>query len=347
MKTRVFTIDAGKDIAAQVAPAAAIIKNGGIVAFPTETVYGLGANAFDAAEVAKIFAAKKRPADDPLIVHVSSVEMVSGIVAAGAIGERAEALMKAFWPGPLTLVFKKSSRVPPVVTSGLDTVAVRMPSHPVTRAFIEQAGVPIAAPSANLFERPSPTKASHVLVDLDGRIDALIDGGDANIGVESTILDMTREQPLLLRPGGLPVERIEALIGPIDIHPSVRDKRHEGAILSPGMKTKHYAPDASLVLVEGTRSRVILSMKELALKGVEEGKKTAILSCTADIKVAGAISRRLGNDQEQIAKNLFDAFREMNAQHVDLIIAECTTEDGLGLAIANRLRKAAERILKV
>jgi L-threonylcarbamoyladenylate synthase len=346
MKTRVFTIDAGKDIAAQVELAAAIITNGGLVAFPTETVYGLGANAYDAAAVAKIFEAKKRPADDPLIVHVSGVEMVAGLVAPGAINTNAEALMKAFWPGPITLVFKKSPCVQSIVTSGLDTVAVRMPSHLVARALIDQAGVPIAAPSANLFERPSPTKASHVLVDLDGRIDAVIDGGDATIGVESTILDMTRERPVLLRPGGISVERIEKLIGPIDIHPSVRDKWHQGTMLSPGMKAKHYAPDASLVLVEGARSRVVPAIKELATAGIKAGKKTAILSCTTDIQVAGAISRRLGKDQEQIAKNLFDAFREMNAQHVDLIIAECVTEEGLGLAIMNRLRKAAERIVQ-
>jgi L-threonylcarbamoyladenylate synthase len=271
--------------------------------------------------------------------------MVAGLVAPGAVSTSADALMKAFWPGPLTLVFKKASRVPAAVTSGLDTVAVRMPSHPVARALIDQAGVPIAAPSANLFERPSPTKASHVLVDLDGRIDAVIDGGDADIGVESTIVDMTREKPMLLRPGGITVERIEALVGPVDIHPSIKDKRYKGAMLSPGMKAKHYAPDASLVLVEGSRSRVVQAIKELASAGVKEGKKTAILSCTADIRVAGAISLRLGKDQEQVAKRLFDAFREMNAQHVDLIIAECVTEDGLGLAIMNRLRKAAERII--
>jgi L-threonylcarbamoyladenylate synthase len=296
--------------------------------------------------VAKIFAAKKRPADDPLIVHVSGMGMVAGLVAPGAVSTSAEALMKAFWPGPLTIVFKKAPCVPAAVTSGLDTVAVRMPSHPVARSLIEQAGVPIAAPSANLFERPSPTKASHVLVDLDGRIDAVIDGGDADIGVESTIVDMTREKPMLLRPGGITVERIEALVGPVDIYPSIKDKWYKGAMLSPGMKAKHYAPDASLVLVEGSRSRVVPAIKELAAIGIKEGKKTAILSCTTDIKVVGAISRRLGKGQEQIAKNLFDVFREMNALHVDLIIAECITEDGLGLAIMNRLRKAAEKIVQ-
>lgn len=345
MQTLVFKIDASKDVAAQVDRCAAIIKAGGTVAFPTETVYGLGANAFDAAAVAKIFAAKKRPADDPLIVHVSGIGMVDGLVKPGAMDARARALVQAFWPGPLTVVLQKSSRVPSIVTSGLDTVAVRMPSHPVAMAFIDRAGVPIAAPSANLFERPSPTKASHVLVDLDGRIDAVIDGGDATIGVESTIIDMTRGRPLLLRPGGITVEQIEAVVGPVDIHPSIKDKQYKGPMLSPGMKARHYAPDGSLVLVEGTGERVIQAIEKLAAAALKDGKRVAILSCTADIAVAGAISHRIGRDQEQIAHHLYEAFREMNDRHVDVIFTECTTEDGLGLAIMNRLRKAAERIV--
>jgi L-threonylcarbamoyladenylate synthase len=255
--------------------------------------------------------------------------------------------MDAFWPGPLTIVFKKSAAVPSIVTSGLSTVAVRMPSHYVARALIEQSGVPIAAPSANLFERPSPTKASHVLVDLDGRIDAVIDGGDASIGVESTIIDVSNGKRVLLRPGGISLERIEMLIGHVEIHPSVQAKGFKGLMISPGMKAKHYAPDARLVLVEGTRPKVVAAMIEMAARAIKDGKKTAILSCTADIHVDGAISRRLGEIKEQVAKNLFDAFRDMNARHVDLIIAECITEDGIGLAIMNRLRKAAETIIKV
>ncbi|MEX2681407.1 MAG: L-threonylcarbamoyladenylate synthase [Candidatus Sigynarchaeota archaeon] len=334
-------------MAGQVAPAAAIIKNGGIVAFPTETVYGLGANTFDAAAVARIFAAKKRPADDPLIVHVSNDSMVANLVVPGAVGSTAQALMKAFWPGPLTLVFKKSPRVPDIVTSGLDTVAVRMPSHPVARAFIERSGVPIAAPSANLFEHPSPTRASHVLADLDGRIDAVIDGGDSNIGVESTIIDLTKKTPILLRPGGIPLERIEAVVGQVDIHPSARGKAQEGAIESPGMKTKHYAPEATLVLVEGQRERVIEKIMALAKSATGEAKKVAILSCTMDIRVDGVICRRIGANDEQVARNLFSTFREMDDLRVDIIFADCTTEDGLGRAVANRLRKAADTIIKV
>ncbi|MBN2150789.1 MAG: threonylcarbamoyl-AMP synthase [Candidatus Lokiarchaeota archaeon] len=339
-------MDPGKDVAAQVAQAAAIIKGGGIVAFPTETVYGLGANTFDAAAVAKIFAAKERPADDPLIVHVSSVEMVAGLVAPGAVGATARALMGAFWPGPLTLVFKKSPRVPDVVTSGLGTVAVRMPSHPVARALIERSGVPIAAPSANLFERPSPTKASHVLADLDNRIDAVIDGGDADIGVESTIVDMSRGKPTLLRPGGVSLERIEATVGQVDVHVASIGKVHDGPIESPGMGARHYAPEAVIILVEGERERVLRRIPELASSAIKEGRRTAILSCTADIHVDGALSCRMGTNQEQIAQNLFSAFREMDELRVDLIVAECTTEAGLGRAIMNRLRKAAERIIK-
>ncbi len=347
MKTKVFTIDTSKDLRAQITPAAAIIKNGGIVAFPTETVYGLGANAYDTNAVMKIFEAKKRPADDPLIVHVSDNSMVTGLVKAGAISNMARKLMAAFWPGPLTIVVKKSQAVPGIVTSGLDTVAIRMPSHPVARALIDLSGVPIAAPSANLFERPSPTKASHVLADLDGRIDAVIDGGSVDIGVESTILDISGEKCILLRPGGTPLEKLEALIGTVEIHSSVREKYFHGLVRSPGMKTKHYAPDARLVLVEGTRDRVVESIKKFATDSIKEGKKTAILSCTGAIRVDGAVSMQMGDSQVQIAKNLFDAFREMNALKIDVIIAECTTEDGLGLAIMNRLRKAAEQIVRV
>lgn len=347
MKTRVFTIDAGKDLNEQIIPAAKIIKKGGIVAFPTETVYGLGANTYDPEAVKKIFIAKKRPADDPLIVHVSTQEMVQGLVMEGAVTDLARQLMYKFWPGPLTLVLEKSSDVPNIVTSGLPTVAIRMPSHPVAHALIKLSSVPIAAPSANLFEHPSPTKASHVLTDLNGRIDAVIDGGDANIGVESTILDISGDHRMLLRPGGVSLEEIKETIGTIDLHPSVREKYFQGTATSPGMKMKHYAPDARLLLVEGSRPRVKPMIKKLATEHIIAGETTAILLCADSIDVQDAIVRDLGEDQDQIAKNLFDVFREMNAIGVDVIIAECTTEDGLGLAIMNRLRKAAEEIIKV
>ncbi|HME52325.1 MAG TPA: L-threonylcarbamoyladenylate synthase [Candidatus Lokiarchaeia archaeon] len=346
MKTRVFTIDAAKDLKGQLGPAARIIKHGGIVAFPTETVYGLGANAYDPVAVGKIFEAKQRPADDPLIVHVAALEMVESLVMPGGVSGLARQLMDRFWPGPLTIVLEKSPIVPNIVTAELSTVAIRMPSHPIAHAFIEAAGVPIAAPSANLFEHPSPTKAIHVLTDLEGRIDAVIDGGDATIGVESTIIDLSGNKRLLLRPGGVTLEEIEAEIGTIDLHPSVKQKYFQGLVRSPGMKLKHYAPDARLVLVEGSRSRVIAKIKELASENIQAGNKTAVLLCSEDISVDGVITRRLGKNQEQIAKKLFDVFREMNTLKVDIIIAECTTEDGLGLAIMNRLRKAAEEIIK-
>jgi L-threonylcarbamoyladenylate synthase len=347
MKTRVYVIDPAVEIASQVAPAAAIIRRGGIVAFPTETVYGLGANALDARAVKKIFVAKKRPADDPLIVHVSTEGMAWALLAEPNDLETARPLLQAFWPGPLTLVFRKSPGVPDIVTSGLDTIAIRMPVHPVAKAFIEQAGVPIAAPSANLFEKPSPTKAAHVLQDLDGRIDALIDGGDVTIGVESTILDLSGDVPTLLRPGGVPLEAIEDVFGHVEIHPSVREKFFSGPVQSPGMKLKHYAPDASLILVEGQPVNTEQSIVAIARKHLAAGEKVGILLSSTELAVDGVIIRHLGTDTEHVAKNLFDAFRAMNQEKVDVIVADSLPEDGLGLAIMNRLRKAATSIVKV
>ncbi|MDC8437743.1 MAG: threonylcarbamoyl-AMP synthase, partial [Candidatus Nitrosotenuis sp.] len=229
--------------------AASIIRRGNLVAFPTETVYGLGADALNAKAVKKIFVAKGRPADNPLIVHVSDKESVNDL--ARDIPQLAEKLISRFWPGPLTIVLKKSKMVPKVTTGGLDTVAIRMPKNKIAQALIREAGTPIAAPSANFFGRPSPTLAKHVLDDLDGRISAIIDGGRTRIGIESTVIDLTRKTPMLLRPGGVTLEELHSAIGRVDVHPILKGKKSELVHRSPGMKYKHYSPDAHVILIEG------------------------------------------------------------------------------------------------
>ncbi|MHA1700547.1 MAG: L-threonylcarbamoyladenylate synthase [Promethearchaeota archaeon] len=344
IETKYISVENSSNFEGKIREAAKILLAGGIVAFPTETVYGLGANMFDENAVRKIFMAKNRPADDPLIVHVSGVDMVRGIVEfIPATGLR---LMSRFWPGPLSLIFKKSAVVPDVVTAGLPTVAIRMPSHPVALKLIEIAGVPIAAPSANLFEKSSPTKASHVMQDLSGRIDAIIDGGTTNIGIESTILDLTSKPPVLLRPGGIPLEALEEEIGEIALHPSVHGRKFNDTIISPGMKSRHYAPNAMLILIEKQKEDAIEKAFELASEFRASGKKVAILLPEKPANVKGFIIRALGSDDKQIARNLFDLFRQMDEEKVDLIIACGTREHGLGLAIMNRLRKAAWKIVK-
>ncbi|MHA1999332.1 MAG: L-threonylcarbamoyladenylate synthase [Promethearchaeota archaeon] len=346
MKTIVFHIDQGKSIYDQVQDAASIIKSGGIVAFPTETVYGLGGNTFNEKAIKSIFQAKQRPADDPLIVHVSSRDMFSDLVS--RVPESAVKLMDAFWPGPLTIVLEKSGKVPGTVTAGLPTVAVRMPDLDIALEFIRAAGVPIAAPSANLFERPSPTRAEHVLLDLDGRIDGLIDGGKTTIGVESTIVDLSRDKQVILRPGGIPRDFIEHVIGKVGLHESILKKQTSGKITSPGMHSKHYAPDARLVLVKGHGRALADRVNQLIDAKLKSVERIGVLVTHEPIeRDDSVVVINLGTSAESIAKNLFDAFRKMNEKRVDTIIAEGTPESGLGLAIMNRLVKAATEIITV
>jgi L-threonylcarbamoyladenylate synthase len=333
-----------------IARAAAVIRAGGLVAFPTETVYGLGADALNEDAVRKIFLAKERPADDPLIVHIASASQLPQL--ARQIPQRAWDLIERFWPGPLTLVLPKTERVPTVTTGGLDTVAVRMPSHPVAKRLIELSAVPIAAPSANRFGRPSPTIAKHVWEDLHGRIDLILDGGPTPIGVESTVLDLTVDPPMVLRPGGVTLEELRAVLGDVQM----LDAAHtEAAKRSPGTRSRHYAPRAQVLLVEQGAAEAAL--KELS------GKRVGVLvhgtrlrldrtSSPANGRRRRTVQTKSGGGEVIIiqmprslkayARRLFAVLRELDEQGVDVIVVEKLQERGLGRAIMDRLRRASQ-----
>jgi L-threonylcarbamoyladenylate synthase len=344
MNTRILKVDPNHPEGEQIQIAAEIIQRGGLVAFPTETVYGLGANALDGGAVLRLFEAKKRPLDNPPIVHVAEVSEVYQLVE--AVPKKAELLMKQFWPGPLTLVFKHSPNVPKESTAGLDTIAIRMPSHPVAQALIRQSKRPIAAPSANLSGKPSPTTAEHVYTDLNGRIDAIIDGGVANIGVESTVIDVSCDPPMLLRPGGTPFEALKAVVPDLRLHPFVESEVELPLeqIRSPGMKHKHYAPKAEVVLVEGNVEAVVAKIRELAEDYKQNQSKVAILATDQTMAAYKAyIVKSMGSRHNlaTVAASLFRLLREVDAEGVDVILAESVPQEGLGLAVMNRLRKAS------
>lgn len=314
--------------------AARLILEGKLVAFPTETVYGLGADALNEEAVKRIFESKGRPADNPLIVHIADFNDLKKL--ARDIPKEAKLLAERFWPGPLTLVLPKKDEVPLVTTGGLDTVAVRMPAHEIALALI-RASTPVAAPSANISGKPSPTLAEHVVDDFYGRIEAIIDGGPTKVGVESTVIDLSSERPTLLRPGGLPLEEIEAVIGPVEIHPAVKGKNVDLA-RAPGMKYKHYSPNAQVIVVEGPKERVREKVRELVREYRSKGYRVGVMA-TEEFEADEFY--HLGRTVEDVAKNLFGALRELDRRGVDVIIAEGVEESGLGLAVMNRLRKAA------
>ena len=342
--------------------AAGILRSGGLVAFPTETVYGLGGNALDEDAARKIYAAKGRPSDNPLIAHVSCVEEVEPLVK--EIPEAGRKLMEAFWPGPLTMIFPKSDKVPYGTTGGLDTVAIRMPDDPVANRLIALAGVPVAAPSANTSGRPSPTTADHVWQDMNGRIEMIIDGGPVGIGVESTIVDVSSAVPAVLRPGAITMEMLEAVLGDVSVDPAIlgplsADVRPK----APGMKYKHYAPKADLTLVEpedvdrenGLDEKQLQAMigkvRELSRGKIEAGCRVGVI-CTDESRhcyTDGAV-RSIGERKSQasVAHNLYALLREFDDLGVDYIFSESFPKDHLGQAIMNRLSKAAGyKIVKV
>ncbi len=322
--------------------AAETLRSGGLVAFPTETVYGLGANALDETAVGRIFAAKGRPAADPLIVHLSRADGLAEVTR--AVPPLALRLAEAFWPGPLTLILPKSPAIPALVTSGLETVAVRVPNHPLALALLEAAGLPVAAPSANRFGRTSPTTAQHVWQDLHGRIDLILDGGPAPIGVESTVLDVTASPPRILRPGGLTREMLEAVIGPVEV---VRQKRTpEAGLPSPGLLEKHYAPQAEMILFTGPGARQALTAFLHEQRAA--GRRVGVLATDAEAAAAeqaGAVVFRLGEALPSIARRIYAGMRWLDSQGVELILCRDFGEDGLGLAVHDRLTRAATRIL--
>ncbi|HLO03903.1 MAG TPA: L-threonylcarbamoyladenylate synthase [Symbiobacteriaceae bacterium] len=342
MHTEVVLVSPEAPSEEAIAPAAAALKAGHLVAFPTETVYGLGANALDGAAVAQIFAAKGRPADNPLIVHVADRSALGQVVR--EIPPKAIALMDGFWPGPLTLVLPRQEAIPTEVSAGLATVGVRMPSHPIALALIRAAGVPIAAPSANRSGRPSPTSAEHVLEDMVGRIPWVLDGGETGVGLESTVLDLTVDPPVLLRPGGVTVEQLQQVIGEVQIDPGVNGVVHTSRPRSPGMKYTHYAPKAPVILVEGPVLRMQAKIVDLTAEYQVEGKRVGILCATESMGRYGApvVLDYGGRHQlDMVAANLFRALRAFDRHRVDVVLAEAVPETGIGLAVMNRLRRAA------
>jgi L-threonylcarbamoyladenylate synthase len=344
MKTLLLKVDPENPDRTKIQTAAQIIQKGGLVAFPTETVYGLGADALNPVAVSALFEAKKRPLDNPPIIHVADPKEVYRLVE--EVPAKAMVLMNKFWPGPLTIIFKHSDLVPQVTVAGLGTVAIRMPKHKVALALITQSRCPIAAPSANLAGKPSPTTAQHVYEDLNGRIDAIIDGGATNIGVESTVVDLSVDPPMLLRPGGTPFEALKKVLGDMKLHPFVQAEQELSLqeIRSPGMKHKHYAPKAQVILVEGNVSAVMAKVKMLAETYKVKGEKVGILA-TDETQLAykADVVKSLGSRSNlaTVAQNLFRLLREVDAENVDVIIAEGVPSDGLGLAVMNRLRKAS------
>jgi L-threonylcarbamoyladenylate synthase len=343
-KTVMIKVDFQHPDPAKIQVAAEIIKKGGLVAFPTETVYGLGADALNAKAVLDLFKAKNRPLDNPPILHISHINNVYTL--AKHVPKNAESLMKRFWPGPLTLIFERSETIPATTVAGLNTVAIRMPKHNIALALIKQSDTPIAAPSANLSGKPSPTDAKHVYSDLNGRIDAILDGGQTAIGVESTVLDLSVDPPMLLRPGGTPFEAIQRVLPNAVLHPFVASEKEVavGQARSPGMMHKHYAPNAQVLLVEGDVQVVVSKIKALAEQYKLEGKRVGVLATDETQKeYAADVVKSVGSrfNLDSVARNLFRELREFNEVEIDVILAESVPLEGLGLAIMNRLRKAS------
>ncbi len=330
--------------AGEIVRAAEILRRGGTVAFPTETVYGLGANALDTEAVARVFAAKERPRWDPLIVHVSSREMLGRVAI---VSERAERLMGAFWPGPLTLLLERGAEVPDAVTAGRALVGVRMPAHPVALALIEAAGVPVAAPSANRFGRTSPTTAEHVLEDLDGRIDAVLDGGATAVGVESTVLDPNQTPMVIYRPGAVTAAMLDTVGAPVRVFEPQESLSEPESLPSPGVGLRHYAPRARLVLVR-TESELTARIGELAKAdervGVMLPQGWAAVDAPVDGLGEGAVEvfrwSRFA-DTAGLAQSLFAGLRDLDGRGVTVILCPLPEQGGLGLAIRDRLEKAA------
>lgn len=346
MKTEIYKItDKNRDTEEAkkaVEKAGKILQSGGLVAFPTETVYGLGGDALNPESSRKIYAAKGRPSDNPLIIHICRWEDLSNIVK--EIPETAKRLAKAFWPGPLTMILQKSDKVPRKTTGGLDTVAVRMPDDKTALSLIDAAGGYVAAPSANLSGRPSPTLAKYVQEDLGGRIEMILDGGQACIGLESTIVDLTEEVPVILRPGYITEEMLSGVLGKVEIDKAILPEGSDIAPKAPGMKYRHYAPKAELTIIAGEEEAVIKRINELAREAEKKGlrcgviatDKTAARYSAASVKNAGDRER-----EETTAKELYRILREFDEEGADVIYSEAFAESGIGQAVMNRLLKAA------
>lgn len=340
MKTKLLT-------SKQVNEAGDILKNGGLVGIPTETVYGLAANALDGKAVAKIFEAKGRPQDNPLIVHISKLSQLDDLVA--FIPPVVYELADAFWPGPLTIIMEKSDIIPDEVSAGLPTVAIRMPSHPLARKIIDASGVPLAAPSANTSGKPSPTTAEHVMHDMDGKIDAVLDGGPCGVGVESTVITLCTRKPRLLRPGKVTPDELEDILGEVEIDDAVLGKLKEGErVASPGMKYKHYSPNADVTVVDAKTDEFRRFVNTVA----EKNGASSVAALTFDGEENGFLCKTISfgekDDDCAHAHKLFAALRECDDLGFSSVYVHCPSYDGVGLAVMNRLLRAAEfKVIKL
>ena len=339
METRILGTDDNS-----IKEAGEVLVGGGLTAFPTETVYGLGGNAFNGDSVKKIYAAKGRPSDNPLIVHIADISELNGLAC--EISDKAIALIHAFMPGPFTIILKKSDKIPDEVTAGMDTVAIRFPENETAKRLIRAAGVPVAAPSANLSGKPSPTKAEHVITDMTGRIDAILDGGDCAVGVESTIVDASGDIPVLLRPGGVTYEMICDVVPETVIDPHILESLKENERpLCPGMKYKHYAPDAEVTVIEGDMAAVKAEIDKRLRE--QDGRVCGVLTMSENCYDSAVILHG-GMTNKEYAKNLFACLRKFDELGVEVVYAEFENRDGYGLAIRNRLYKAAsQRVIRV
>lgn len=340
---KVVDLENEKDI---INKAAGLIKAGELVAFPTETVYGLGANGIDPVAAGKIFTAKGRPADNPLILHISKMDKLKELTR--EVPDEAFKLAERFWPGPFTMVLKRSKLVPDITTGGLDTVAIRIPDHPIALALIDAADCPIAAPSGNFSGRPSPTSANHVLIDMNGKIPLIIDGGKTTIGLESTVFDLSSESPRILRPGAVTIDDIREII------PRAKDyvftHGHVDKPMSPGLKYRHYSPKGKIILVLGDMDQMAFEIKEMSKKYQREGHKVGILASEQTFQ--GYTSDRLlilgdRNNPLSISNNLYNSLRAFDEMEADIILVEGLNESGLFLAVMDRLKRAAWEIRRV
>lgn len=344
METKVIKIDRTHPDTERIKEAGRILREGGLVAFPTETVYGLGGDGLQETAAARIYAAKGRPSDNPLILHIAEVEDIEKLAV--DIPELAYRLAEKFWPGPMTMILKKGPVVPYATTGGLDTVAIRMPSDEIARAIIKASGTYIAAPSANLSGRPSPTKAEHVIEDLSGRIEMIVDGGDSDIGLESSIIDLSGEVPMILRPGYITKEDFEQIVEEVTFDAAVLATKPQESVVAkaPGMKYRHYAPKGQITIVEGKTEAVVKKINELAAEQEEKGIRVAVL-CAEETKARYNCRHvySLGSlkQDKEISAHLFAALRSFDTEQMEVIYSESFENTKLARAIMNRLRKAA------
>lgn len=325
---------------------AEILKKGDTVIFPTETVYGLGANALDEKAVSKIYEAKGRPSDNPLIVHIYDKHQVEEL--AKDISPKAHVVMDKFWPGPITIILNKKDIVPSRTSGGLDTVAIRMPSNPIAKELLKETNLPIAAPSANISGRPSPTKANHVYEEMNNRVDGIILGGDCTFGLESTVLDLTNDIPTILRPGSVTKEDLESVIGQVNIDPALENKEDNIKAKAPGMKYKHYSPNADVFIVSGGEKEVAEKINALVLENNKNNIKSVILCIEEHKNLYKGDTIILGRDLQEVGSNLFDSLIMADKKGYDVVYTEAFENKGIGRAIMNRLLKSAGyKVIKV